>query len=755
MRKVDANAARVLARMRRVFGGDGEVGFAGERQMHGGWQGEVAHVPYEGALHVSQGPLEYPSLAASEGWMRLLTFPVPSNWVWVGDTPRPEADRYTLCGRSGPEGLEWCFGNFFDDGVSEMAIPLGSFVQGEGATTWRRQRHAPAEPLLVWAGEERSRRHMLRDGKLLRNAGCVFVGLFGFCGRYKVGGARGRTIGQWSATAAEYSPLWGIWASITGRWLNVVALELVAQVGPMPTVQGVSVLGTPPGDMSLADVWLEEQFFSPPGALPSCVSAPGPGWMEQHSVFERPQGEAADEVRGERYRLALGAFVQDAGGVAWRQGMHGAPPPRVWAAETERFEHRWVLQEGEWRYLPYAEAEYGLEEPMCSPPQRVCYARIPYHYWYSTTTRAYGWCGLALEARGRMVRMSGPFRSGLSLERDAAGRTRLYERFGNEEVRLDLPGNGADDGDEDLDAGEDGSPALPGEQEAEDPGWEPDEPEPSPNPTLQDDEGVYYWFKAGDGVQVRERRTQNVAEVWFEIVTQAVGAVASVVLEGEVALSCAGGGDGNGGAVHWGFAEQGSAAVTALTDRTWTHGGWQANEQFPPTQSCVPVALATEAGGCVASVWVPVSSAALPESDDVLAYELTGEVVTRVIDRRRYRYRVVRVSLRRARLRAYVQQWLQAHATAAATVSPERLTGEISQPGALPPMVTATPALSLAAAGEAPAALSGQLGGMTYHVDAAAARVEVRGQSAWNKAEGGSVVRYSGQVAGVFTVRVG
>ena len=267
---------------------------------------------------------EFKTLYTSNGWIELLSFRLPSNWVWDPTCSIiPENNTYTLCGRVYNGQLEWQFGNLVTDDITpheeeeeriEWNPNTGRWevVGGGGSTATGDPSIDPSigtlemvtsdgnsfsQPILKWAGKEISERNMLSNGKLRASCEPVYLGMFNIASSYLAGIEYTVTEDtecddcsptdvpeSYYEARPEVSPVWFLFASTKDDMINLVALEhklnagdsysnvrLTSAVtdpyqlyGVPPKIINKRIMGVPPGSYSYFKQWLYTSFILPP-----------------------------------------------------------------------------------------------------------------------------------------------------------------------------------------------------------------------------------------------------------------------------------------------------------------------------------------------------------------------------------------------------------------------------------------------------------------------------------------------------------
>lgn len=277
------------------------------------------------------------NLYIEDGWMPLLTFKLPDNWQWDVCSIKPnDRNEYKLCGRISNGTLEWQFGNL----VSATTTPATAetyekWVYNKETGAWESviidpevggsSSSTPAEalngfietvaykdgsfntPVLGWAGEEESKKTMLKEGKLIASCEPVYLGMFNLSMSY-LAGIEYNIVNDsdcdqtcdaadnqyYYEAVQEVSPVWFLFASTKNDLLNIVAIEHklsegetdgTGQVpaggitnpytlyGPPPKLLGKSLDDKPPVSYENFRIWLYTNFILPPES--DIYDAPG------------------------------------------------------------------------------------------------------------------------------------------------------------------------------------------------------------------------------------------------------------------------------------------------------------------------------------------------------------------------------------------------------------------------------------------------------------------------------------------------
>lgn len=268
---------------------------------------------------------KFKNLYASNGWIELLSFRLPSNWVWDSTCSIiPDNNTYTLCGRVYNGQLEWQFGNLITDDVTS-----GDEDEDEERIEWNpstgrwevvggdtpdigdpsidpsvgtlemvaSNRSSFSQPILKWAGKEISERNMLSNGKLRASCEPVYLGMFNIASSYLAGIEYTVTADtecddcsptdvpeSYYEACPEVSPVWFLFASTKDDMINLVAMEhklnagdsysnnvLTSAVtdpyqlyGVPPKIINKRIMGVPPGSYSYFKQWMYTSFILPP-----------------------------------------------------------------------------------------------------------------------------------------------------------------------------------------------------------------------------------------------------------------------------------------------------------------------------------------------------------------------------------------------------------------------------------------------------------------------------------------------------------
>lgn len=236
---------------------------------------------------------KFRNLYKTQGWVELLQFPMPDNWVWDSCSIKPDGGVYKLCGRIFNGKLEWQFGNLLDgnppsadtegyvttlqlnpntglfekvlkapdgsivdvtDGTEDAAIEDLDAVSGSTsmlADALSGAHTSAVEPLLRWAGKELSETNMLLNGKLRASCEPIYIGMFNMSGGFLAGGEFERKPGgnctetceaesvDFYQAVPEVSPVWFLFASVKDGFINLVALQHKIEAGE-PLGDGIS-----------------------------------------------------------------------------------------------------------------------------------------------------------------------------------------------------------------------------------------------------------------------------------------------------------------------------------------------------------------------------------------------------------------------------------------------------------------------------------------------------------------------------------
>ena len=272
------------------------------------------------------------NLYIEDGWMPLLTFKMPDNWEWDICAIKPnDRNEYNLCGRISNGTLEWQFGNLVSAATTPATIEAyEKLVFNKETGEWEvvvidpdaggsggggSSPSTPAEtlkgfietvahkngsfnpPILGWAGEEESKKTMLKDGKLRASCEPVYLGMFNLSMSYLAGivydvvdDPKCDKTCDFSSNQSYYeavqevSPVWFLFASTKNDLLNLVAIEhkiyagemdgtwLVPEditnpydlYGPPPIVLDKYCEGKPPVSYENFRIWLYTNFILPP-----------------------------------------------------------------------------------------------------------------------------------------------------------------------------------------------------------------------------------------------------------------------------------------------------------------------------------------------------------------------------------------------------------------------------------------------------------------------------------------------------------
>lgn len=267
------------------------------------------------------------NLYIEDGWMPLLTFKMPDNWEWDICSIKPnDRNEYKLCGRISNGTLEWQFGNLVSAATTPAtAAAYEKLVYNKETGEWEvviidpeaggSSSSTPAEslpgfietvahkngsfntPVLGWAGEEESKKTMLKDGKLRASCAPVYLGMFNLSMSYLAGIVYDivddpdcdktcdfASNQSYYEAVQEVSPVWFLFASTKNDLLNIVAIEhkLYAgemdgtwQVpeditdpyvlyGPPPVLLDKTCEGKPPVSYENFRIWLYTNFILPP-----------------------------------------------------------------------------------------------------------------------------------------------------------------------------------------------------------------------------------------------------------------------------------------------------------------------------------------------------------------------------------------------------------------------------------------------------------------------------------------------------------
>lgn len=305
------------------------------------------------------------NLYIEDGWMPLLTFTLPANWQWDVCSIKPnDRNEYKLCGRVSNGTLEWQFGNL----VSATTTPATAEVYekwvynketgewetvtidpeagGSGSSTPAEALNGFIEtvaykdgsfntPVLGWAGEEESKKTMLKDGKLRASCEPVYLGMFNLSMSYLAGIeyniVNDDTDCDQTCDAAdnqyyyeaiqEVSPVWFLFASTKNDLLNLVAIEHklsegetdgTGQVpaggitdpyvlyGPPPKLLDKSLNDNPPVSYENFRIWLYTNFILPPESDIYHAQGTNPnlpaGYYYVHTVAGRHYYRIPDEL---------------------------------------------------------------------------------------------------------------------------------------------------------------------------------------------------------------------------------------------------------------------------------------------------------------------------------------------------------------------------------------------------------------------------------------------------------------------------
>ena len=268
------------------------------------------------------------NLYVEDGWRKLLTFKLPDNWEWDVCSIRPNSrNEYTLCGRVHHGALEWQFGNLVSDAGTPAAdeayeklvfnnetgqwevviIDPSDSGGGEPSSTVSSlegfvdcvtsTRGSFSAPILRWAGEEESKKTMLKDGKLRASCEPVYLGMFNLSMSYLAGIVYDvvddpdcdktcdfSSNQSYYEAVQEVSPVWFLFASTKNDALNIVAIEHKIYAGemdgtwqvpeditnpydlygPPPKVLDKYCEGKPPVSYENFRIWLYTNFILPP-----------------------------------------------------------------------------------------------------------------------------------------------------------------------------------------------------------------------------------------------------------------------------------------------------------------------------------------------------------------------------------------------------------------------------------------------------------------------------------------------------------
>lgn len=266
---------------------------------------------------------KFKTLYTSDGWIELLSFRLPSNWVWDSTCSIiPENNTYTLCGRVYNGQLEWQFGNLVTDDTTQHEEEEERIEWNPNTGRWEvvggdtpsigdpstdpsvgtlemvaSDGSSFSQPILKWAGKEISERNMLSNGKLRASCEPVYLGMFNITASYLAGieytviedteceDCSPTDIPEsYYEACPEVSPVWFLFASTKDDMINLVAMEhklnsgdsysnvrLTSSVtdpyqlyGVPPKIINRRIMGVPPGSYSYFKQWLYTSFILPP-----------------------------------------------------------------------------------------------------------------------------------------------------------------------------------------------------------------------------------------------------------------------------------------------------------------------------------------------------------------------------------------------------------------------------------------------------------------------------------------------------------
>lgn len=308
-----------------------DAGVLGSDLAHDGWipQAHGSAVPLSRSMLPGEAwdnliARKFKTLYSGDGWIELLSFELPSNWVWDSTCSIiPDNNTYTLCGRVHNGQLEWQFGNLVTDATSshdeseeeriEWNPNTGKWEVVGGSTgesgsndlvdpsvgileMVTPDKSSFSEPVLKWAGKQVSERNMLLNGKLRASCEPVYLGMFNITSSYLAGIEYTVTedsecedctpddipVSYYEAKP-EVSPVWFLFASTKDDMINLVAIEhklnsgdsygsvrLASAVtdpyqlyGVPPKIIDKRMMGVPPGSYSYFKQWLYTSFILP------------------------------------------------------------------------------------------------------------------------------------------------------------------------------------------------------------------------------------------------------------------------------------------------------------------------------------------------------------------------------------------------------------------------------------------------------------------------------------------------------------
>ena len=434
----------------------------------------------------------FPNLYVEEGWRKLLTFKLPDSWEWDVCSIRPNSrNEYTLCGRVHHGALEWQFGNLVSDsgtpaadgsyekhvfneetgqwevvvvtpggsggGGSEPSSPassLAGFVDCIAST-----RGSFSAPILRWAGEEESKKTMLKDGKLRASCEPVYLGMFNLSMSYLAGIVYDivddsncakpcdfSSNQSYYEAVQEVSPVWFLFASTKNDALNLVAIEHKIYAGemdgtwevpedvtdpyvlygPPPKVLDKYCEGKPPVSYENFRIWLYTNFILPPSRdmvyVPEDTEELAAGYYYVHNVtgayYRIPDDliesgckttpsprwmeahSVVDTDEGSVVDVPLCAFGKD-NTISLFNNRNKRY--RGFFDNVLDYEYRWQRVDNTWKYVPYTDSGYVADINRTEGLRFHSRAYLPIGSRYSKSYASYTNCTFVLSASGRCL----------------------------------------------------------------------------------------------------------------------------------------------------------------------------------------------------------------------------------------------------------------------------------------------------------------------------------------------------------------
>lgn len=431
---------------------------------------------------------KFKNLYIEEGWRKLISFKLPFNWQWDVSAIKPNDNTYTLCGRIRNGALEWQFGNLvsldtlensgtvhkrfeFNEVTGLWEWVITELPGSEGDSTYYPEA-SPLEaymdvvspvdgnfnsPVLDWAGEEESKKTMLKDGKLRASCEPVYLGMFNLRMSYLAGIVydvvdaetcdKVCDFGKKSYYEAvpEVSPVWYLFASTKNDLLNLVAIEHKLEAGQSSGTSTVSTAitdpyvlysnpprlldkyceGAPPANYENFNIWMYTSFILPPDSLmeyvPEDTETLQAGYYYVHHTGARyripddmvesgcrntpcprwmEEHSVIDDETDISIDIPLCAFGANGTATAISKANKRY---RGFIDNTLHHEYRWQRADNTWKYLPYGESLYIADFDRAAGETSSTIAYLPIGSRYSKSYASYTNLSLHLNSAGRCL----------------------------------------------------------------------------------------------------------------------------------------------------------------------------------------------------------------------------------------------------------------------------------------------------------------------------------------------------------------